>query len=360
MEFFYDESALSDLKPDLKLGKNDITDLLQNVGQDKEGITKFLDNFITGHEHIVFDTTHVVSNSKNISSNHMGYNSQGSYDPQVNLLYMFSTDKQMPVYYRLFPGNITGMKALKLTLKGSNLDDCMLVGDKGFASKDNIQLLDDEGYKYIIPLKRNDKLIDCSKLKSRSYDKAFDGHFFYRDRSIFYYSKNVAGTGRKVVTFFDPKLQSEEEASYLRRVRDEVDGYSMEKYKDKQLSFGTLSMITNDGSNEAEEIYKKYKARMEVETLFDTYKNLLHADRTYMQSDNALEAWTLINHIATMIYYKTFNLIRDKNLSAKLTPEDLLTRLAHVTKVKIRDEWYLSEVNAKSQKLFKNLDVTVT
>ena len=191
MEFFYHESVLSDLKPDLKLGKNDITELLQSIGQNKEGITQFLDHFITGHEHIVFDTTHIVSNSKNISSNHMGYNSQGSYDPQVNLLYMFSTDKQMPVYYRLFPGNITGMKALKLTLKASNLSDCMLIGDKGFASKDNINTLEEGGYRYIIPLKRNDPLIDCSKLQSRNYDKAFDGHFFYRNRSIFYYSKKI-------------------------------------------------------------------------------------------------------------------------------------------------------------------------
>ena len=35
----------------------------------------------------------------------------------VALLYMFSTDTQLPVYYRIIPGNISGMKALDTYIK---------------------------------------------------------------------------------------------------------------------------------------------------------------------------------------------------------------------------------------------------
>ena len=84
MDFLYHNSTLSDEYKDLKLNKNNITVLLQKVGCDKANISKFLGKFIAGHKHIVFDTTHIVSQSNKLGLNHIGYNSKGEYLPQVN------------------------------------------------------------------------------------------------------------------------------------------------------------------------------------------------------------------------------------------------------------------------------------
>ena len=166
--------------------------------------------------------------------------------------------------------------------------------------------------------------------------------------------------GKKIVIFSDHRLRYEEENSYLARISTECEGYSIESYKDKQFSFGTIGMITNVTTSDPQAIYESFKTRMEVETVFDTYKNLLEADRTYMQSDASINAWMFINHIAVMMYYKILNLIKSKGLISKMSPADVLLQLSRVNKIKIDNNWYLSEINANFLKTFKKLNISVT
>jgi len=87
-------------------------------------------------------------------------------------------------------------------------------------------------------------LINYERLISREYNKAFDGHFLYQNRSIFYY-KLPEDNARQVIVYHDSKLKTEEELSYLIRISGQLEGYTIEGYEKKQLSFGTMSMITN-------------------------------------------------------------------------------------------------------------------
>lgn len=357
--FFYTESYLSNLFENLNLSKNHLTELMCEIGANREKISEFLHQFIVGTEHIVFDTTHIISNSRNMSINHLGYNSQGDFDPQVNLFYMFATDKKSPIYYRIFPGNISGIKGLKLTMKDANLSSATVIGDKGFYSEENMNILDEACLDYILPLKRNSPLINYDRLKSGDYDKSFDGHFFYKNRVIFY-NELPENDGHRLVIFCDKSLKLEEETCYLKRIEGKYEGYDMSGYRARQHKFGTISMITNIKNMSASKIYESFKSRMEVETVFDTYKNLLQADRTYMQRDESFEAWTFINHIATMMYYKLYNLLRGGNLLAAYSVKDLLMKLISVKKIKIHGEWITSEINTKSAKLFHDLNLNVT
>ena len=354
----YESSFLSHVLGSLNLSKNTLTELISNVGKNRPAIAQFLRHFLTGSEHIVFDTTHIISQSQGMQMNQYGYNSPGDFDPQVNLFYMFSTDKQEPAYYRIFPGNIHGIKALKLTIKESNLHNCVTIGDKGFFSEENISLLEEAGLQYILPLKRNSAWIDYSRLSSRSYTDAYDGHFLYAKRPIFYYQ--IYHEDKNIFVFMDPRLRLEEESAYLNRIENNIEGYTMEGYSKKELTFGTFSVVTNLKDETPQNIYKRYKLRAEVETVFDTYKNLLQADRSYMHSDDSFEAWIFINHIATLLYYKIFNLLKENDLLSKVSPKDLLTRLKWVQKVNIQDSWFTSEINSKSKKLFDALNINVT
>lgn len=63
----------------------------------------------------------------------------------------------------------------------------------------------------------------------------------------------------------------------------------MEEYKMKQIRFGTISMITNCIKDSPQKIYENYKSRMEIEIVFDAYKNLLGADRTFMETDSSMD-----------------------------------------------------------------------
>jgi transposase len=178
-------------------------------------------------------------------------------------------------------------------------------------------------------------------------------------------SKNKIGSfnfdpAKKVILYCDIYLQKEEETSYLARIDQACEGYSIENYQNKQLSFGTISMISNMLASSPQKIYEDFKTRMQIETVFDSYKNLLEADRNYMQSDNAINAWMFINHIAVMIYYKLLNTIKKCDMISQTSPADIITILAKINKVKINDQWYLSEINSKSKKLLDKLDIHVT
>jgi transposase len=358
-EFLYSESFISESFPGLKLDKNSLTTLIAETGKSRDKIASFLANFVSGKQNIVFDSTHVFSASEQMKMNEVGYNSKKDFNPQINLFYMFSVDKQQPIYYRIFPGNISGIKALKLSIKESEAQNCTVIGDKGFSSQENYKALEEEGLSYIFPLKRGSKFINYERLKSREYNKAFDGHFLYNDRPIFYYQLTERN-GRQVTVFHDPKLKLDEEANYLRRIAQKIDGYSLDSYQEKQLYFGTMSMISNLKGNSAEELYTQYKHRMEIETLFDSYKNLLEADSSYMHSDEGFEAWSFINHLATMLYYKIFVLLKEHKKLNNLSPRDLLLKLTRVFKVNIKNQWQTAEINSKSLKLFSALKIPVT
>jgi transposase len=381
-----------------------------------------------------------------------GYNSHYNFDPQVNLFYMFASDQQLPVFYRIFPGNISGMKALNLSIKESGATKALAIGDKGFCSEENIQMLEETVLDYILPLRRDSSYLNYSRLEQALYDKAFDGHFMHYGRPVFYYTmpnykaiitnkkpenpnkfeayiyqengvqgNSAQGNGeyvmwikeqlititqrqllaslkqtpaslgadseitdkelldglrrfviknkikgvnfdssKKTVIFVDRALRLEEERTYLSRIDDKVEGYDLEGYQDKQLSFGTIGLITNCISHDPKSVYLNFKTRMEVETVFDAYKNLLEADRSYMQSDNSMNGWMFINHISVMLYYKLLNLIKSKNMEGQISPQDVLIILQKINKVKINNEWHISEISSRNIKTLTKLGLPVT
>lgn len=358
MEELFAKSYLSLEHKDLKLSKNRITTFLRSLGKQDDAIITFQKSFLQGAKHIAFDVSHIISNSKKMKINSQGYNSKRDFDPQVNTLYLFSTDIKMPVFYRVLPGNISGVKALKLTIEEAGLQNCVVIADKGFYSKANVVKLEESSLRYILPMRRNSTYAHYSRLKSREYSEAYDGHFIHKKRSVYYYSYEYEG--RKCIMFYDPILQQSEANDYLIRIEDEKEGYSMEGFEDKQLTFGTLLVITNIENSTPKEIYQMYKTRMEVETMFDALKNILDADASYMQSDESFKAWMFINHIALMLYYRLYNLLREKDLLKKHSPKDVLLSLSLIYKVRVNKTWQLSEVTSKTDKLIKKLGIAVT
>jgi hypothetical protein len=77
-----------------------------------------------------------------------------------------------------------------------------------------------------------------------------------------------------------------------------------------------------------------------------------------MQKDVAIEAWMFINFIAIRWYYITFNLLKKYKLNKIYAPLDLMMRLAEIKKIKINDQWYLSEATQSTIDLLNKLQIT--
>jgi len=357
MEFYYQTSYVSEILKNVKVSDKTYTKCLQEVGIQRIQIVEFFKKFNQGSEYVLIDSTHVISLSKYLNINLLGYNSKREFETQVNMMFIFSTDKQMPVYYRLIAGNIREITAMKLSLQEAELQNVILIGDKGFYSDHNEKELQQEKIHYILPLKRNSSLIDYSLVKQGN-KKMYDGYFLYEDQVIWYYRKK--GEKSDVIVFIDEINQSYEEKDYLQRIENKNDGYSLDEFYVKQHTFGTIAVISDLKDLSASKCYNYYKNRNQIETMIDTFKNMIDADRTYMRGEKEMETWMFISYIALLFYYRMLHLLNQKEMSKKYSPNEILNYLARINKLYIHKQWTTSEIPKKAQKVLDLLNIPIT
>ena len=353
--YYYERSTLSNTYPGVKLGPKRSTSVLKEVGSDRSKILSFLYGLCPNEkDYILIDTTHVTTKSNNIDFIKKGYNNALSFDSQINLLYIFSEEKKLPVYYRVLPGNVREISAMKLSIAESKLKNVVLVGDKGFYSKANIEALKDCKIDYILPLKRNYSLIDYNCI-AKGDKSSMDGFFLFNNRAIWF-----SRISSEIILYQDEQLRVKESTDYLCRIKENNEGYSQEEYFRKQYRFGTLALSCNIPSLAPEDIYHRYKARGAIEQAFDSYKNILDADRTYMQGAEQMEAWSFINFLALVFYYNTYNSLLTAGLLEKFFVKDLLIRSRESKKILVLQDWKTSEISSKTLRIFTNIKAPIT
>lgn len=338
-----------------------ITKTLRYIGENRELILKWMKLRISFLEHpnnsekeyMMIDSTHVTTTSNHLHINAPGYNPEKNFDEQIRLMYMFACGIKEPVYYRLINGNINDVSSMKLCLEEMKTDKVIFVADKGFYSKANIDALNDNTLQYIIPLYRNNGLIDFSPLEQIDFKKN-NKFFIYEKRVIWYYS--YQNEGQNFTTFLDEKLRVEEEEDYISRMGTHPEKYNKEGFDKKLHSFGTLTLTTNV-EIEPQELYENYKQRNEIEVMFDSYKNFLKADRMYMQDRMVLEGWLFANFIAMIAYYKLYDKIKEAKLLSKYSPKDIIEISKSIFKIRINDQWYTTETTKKTKELFEKITI---
>lgn len=336
------------------------SDVLKQVGGQRNKVVDWMKSQLGMEnakeaEFVLMDSTHVHSNSDLLSMNAKGYNPDFDFDRQVRLMYLFSTKMQKPVYYRLINGNITDLNSMSLCVEEMKIENVIYIADKGFYSKENTKMMKEQGLQYIIPLKRDNQLIDYQIFRKDDFaQKLF--YFIYQHRMIWYYRYDVEG--ENLITFLDEGLRAKEEADYVKRIETLPESFTKEKFLEKLPSFGSLTFTYNIKTEKScEEIYQAYKQRNEIETIFDAYKNILKADIMYMQNRYVLEGWLLANFIAMIAYHKLYMSLREIKKLNKYSPKDIIELSKSICKLKINNEWKRSEVSKKDLALFKQLKI---
>jgi len=354
-EFLYERSYLSEIFGSLALSSAKLTAFLRIFGMKREQQVGFMKEYLTDSRYILFDGTSIISDSQEMDINRIGYNSHRQYDPQINLMYAFSTDTHRPGYYRILPGNIRDVSAFRKSVEELGLSNTVIIADKGFGSEQNFELLETSGLKYIIPLRRNNG--HCDREKLRTGDKAsFDGYFLFNGRAIWYYS--YLQDGKRYTMFLDETLKAKEERDYLQNLEAGKENFSEEGFLEKQYSFGTIAFHTNLPDS-PKEIYCLYKTRGEIEQTFDFLKNLLDQDHTYLQDKYAVESWAFINHISLMLVYEIYARLKAADILGKYSVHDFIIHLKYIQRLKINSSWVTGEISGKTQKLLDALDIHI-
>jgi hypothetical protein len=225
-----------------------ITASLKYFGENRESVVGWMKTLLSdvtedGQNFVLMDSTHSTTVSEKLAVNAKGYNPDFDFEKQIRLMYLFSTQMKQPVYYRLINGNITDVKSMSMCISEMNIHDKMtFIADKGFFSADNVAAMDDEKLSYIIPLQRNNTLIDYSPLQQPEFKKRMQ-YFIFQDRIIWYYAYQHGDYD--LITFLDEMLRINEERDYLSRIERYPESYSRNGFDEKLHRFGTLTMVYN-------------------------------------------------------------------------------------------------------------------
>ena len=264
----------------------------------------------------------------------------------------------LPVYYRLLPGNIREVKAFKNCLLEAGLKDAVIVADKGFYSKKNVDLLLAEKLRFILLLKRDNTLIDYSLLANNTFKKQ-NQYFVHEKRIIWFQEYSLPWDKRQsMFLFLDESLRIKEEQDYLVRIATHPDDHSIDYYHERRHAFGTLTLLTGIKRKPAEVIYQGYKSRMTIEVLFDGMKNVLEADHTYMQNEQTLEGWMFVNHITLQWYQQLYSELKAKGLLKLYSVNDYIQLLTDLKKISINGEWHFNEITKTASRMMQKLGVS--
>jgi len=352
-EFWASDKFLSD---------KTVSEVLQTIGANRQKTADFfkalLPDAVSGDSNfILMDSTCITSKSELLKINARGYNRLSQGEKQLRLMYLFHGTLKRPVYYRLVNGAINDVKAMKLCIKEADCKNAIFIADKGFYSSDNVQVLEEEKLSYIIPLKRNSKMIDYSPLSNSDF-KTTASFFVWQERIIFAYEYEC--DGKRIITYRDDRLLVEEQEDYLLRTKTKPELYSKKGFNEKYHQFGTLTLLCGIKYKiSLEDAYTIYKQRNEIEMMFDSYKTFCDGDTMYMQDRHTAEGWLLGNFIAMLAYYKLYDRLRKAKMLTHHSVKDIIEDLKSVHKFKIRNEWNLAEIPERYNKLFVKADIDI-
>lgn len=338
---------------------------LRLVGSMRTEMAQYMRASFDNQPCVLMDATHIVCHSKNIGLAQRGYNSEMHFDTQFTLLYLYSAKTLEPLFFRLIPGNILEISAMKNTVKESGVTNCIFIADKGFYSESNKRELVQMGLPFIIPLKRNNASIDYKLLPHMDTSTSC---FLFRERPIFFHHHHTATEipQEELCLFLDGALKEQERGDYLRRIREIPEEYTHEKYLEKAPAMGTLTLLHNTVLP-PQKVFEEYKGRCEIEQFFDCLKNTVDASVSHMQNEDALQGWMFINHITMQVLYRLYGKLKEtplnktQKLNKKFSIADTLRHLAGIQKIMINNQnHYTTELNTTTKMLLKRLSLSVT
>ncbi len=333
------------ITPDLS--PRNLSMVLKYVGNDRRAQDRVFKQLNTNGRQLVYDLSCMYSKSQGVVYAEKGYNKDHIHVPQLNLALLCSLDENLPRMIRVIPGSVRDVKSLYKTVEEIDVkDDVILILDRGFFSIDLIQFLADNNYHYILPARRNSKLYDLNT--------PLESHFNYHDRLII--SGKTRHNEYNLYMYEDQDLKLDERKNLYHRL--DMGKMTMEEINENTKTAGKILLLTDLEMSE-KELFELYKRRDNVEKMFRTYKDMLDADRLYLQDDRSMFGHVFISFLSLYGYCKLQNLLRNADLNTKITPHDLLTIFKKVHIAETDNGTIISDIPKKVEQIEKKLNLNI-
>lgn len=318
--FTYQQSFISEIFTDLSLSENTISKLLVKIGQEYRYIHKFIEQRTKQFEGKtqVIDGTLVDNNSIENNFSEFSRKAKTKGSKELTLVYSFDIATKEPVAMKTYPGNMLDSRSIDDFLTSFDVKNGLIVMDKGFYTKTNIEKFKEKNaLSYIVPLKNSAKV-----LKDLDIFNKINKLLKKQDEGILYHKVKKDET-TYLYAFRNIKSEYEQKLGYLisNEKKDTFDG---QKYLDKENQFGTIVLESNIDLTPLE-VYLAYSKRWEIETMFKMMKEIISLDTVNVHSDYSVIATEFINFISVIMAQRVKQFLRITKMEPKAKKSETKT-----------------------------------
>jgi len=347
-----------------------LSSFLSRIGKNENAITVYSKNMMDKDNTVILDLTSFASSSKLFDMLEYGDDYKKTKLPQVSFGLAHSTDRNIPIYYKLYPGSIADKATLKgmiLDLKDIGASSSHAILDRGFYSAENLRFMISENIGFTIPLPFG---INAAKEHISESNRHLDDPRCLRminDSVIRVWEvPREENENIRTIVFLDEDSLREQRNSLISRAEDfekrtakkewhpniikelaknrndrrilkmfefskGEDGSVVTERKRNSMSFelnkcGKIIILTTS-NDEAIDILVRYRLRNEIEKLFETFKNNLNGGVNYLSSENSAKGMIFTEFVAVTLRYVLAARIRDANLGSKTWVPDVISLL---------------------------------
>jgi len=379
--------------------------LLQELGRAERRREAFFRQWIhrqTTMEAVVYDITSISSQSRNVDLCEWGYNRDGEPLPQVNLGLVCGLPSQVPLAYRVYPGSLADVVTLPQTityLHSLGITHPLLVLDRGFWSRQNVQRLHKENVPFLVAIPFTTAHASAILAMVRKTIRTPPRVMQYQRRLL--YHQQVAVTVEDVPltvqVFFDPQHQVEEEQAFYRRVLDCEEAIGAltspgtarirqtldEHYHDLRSCFtvetvegatqlvrkphaitrrlhrmGYLLLATTAPATVPVDDLRRYRLRDLIEKLIDSMKHEMDGRRLRVHSTEAMQGRLFLLFLSMILRCAVEQACREAQLLPKYTVAEVFAELRKVKQMEMADgTQFMTELTRKQRMLYEAFKV---
>ena len=347
---FYHESFVSEYMPKVGVSKNTICVLLQSIGANLSTIQQFMRNRIksvTATDEVVIDGMHKINNSSVNSFSNFSFKSRLKGSKDIGIMYAFNPKTGEPLASKVYAGNMLDSTTLSDFVKYFDIQEGVILGDKGFFTKENAKMLNNESIQFLFPLKRNALVIDELNLLD------FENRLETRDERILI--KKVKKGNTHYYAFKNLELESQQKATKFESL-SKTD-FDMQAYREFEKEAGTIVFETNIDLD-PNLIYEMYERRWDIEVMFNYYKNIVDLSHTRKHKDISIIGNEFVNFITILISTRIKKYMRSLELHKLYSYKGLFKILNSINKAKnVTTDWEFIKLTKKNTELLKVLSL---
>ena len=136
-----------------------LSKVLAKVGMNIRSQRAFMKELIKDGEILIYDGSVIFSTSAHNRLLEIGYNKDKLLLPKVNIALLFSKNRNLPIYFRIFFGSVHEIKSIEAVKKEIEGRNILFIGDKALYKNQLYAEMNERGIDFLLPLPRDDKRI---------------------------------------------------------------------------------------------------------------------------------------------------------------------------------------------------------